>query len=157
MTERERALYDSIVHGLRLQGWSRIDAEGEALGRIVKRRAPTASATLSRSKGGCEMSLESAMRSGIEAGLKKSAPRLVDTVFDALWNHPWYPFIAGAQCRLIEAGMKPKAAWELGRKVLIEYVRDEKVEFGDPRYDWGPQGGREVIQDCEIDHWDVPA
>lgn len=38
---REQELYDSIVHGLRSQGWSRIDAEGEALDRIEKMRAAT--------------------------------------------------------------------------------------------------------------------
>ena len=34
----ERELYESIVHGLRSQGWSRIDAEGEALERIERNR-----------------------------------------------------------------------------------------------------------------------
>jgi hypothetical protein len=34
----EQALYDSIVHGLRSQGWSRMDAEGEALARIERQR-----------------------------------------------------------------------------------------------------------------------
>lgn len=40
MTDDEKALYDSIVHGLRSQGWSRIEAEGEALERVEKRRKP---------------------------------------------------------------------------------------------------------------------
>lgn len=31
-------LYESIVHGLRSRGWSRIEAEGEALDRIERRR-----------------------------------------------------------------------------------------------------------------------
>lgn len=34
----ERGFYASVVHGLRSQGWSRIDAEGEALGRLVALR-----------------------------------------------------------------------------------------------------------------------
>lgn len=34
----ERRLYDSIVHGLRMRGWSRIEAEGEALARIDRMR-----------------------------------------------------------------------------------------------------------------------
>lgn len=36
--ETERRLYESTVHGLRSQGWSRIEAENEALERIDKRR-----------------------------------------------------------------------------------------------------------------------
>lgn len=38
MTKDEKALYDSVVDGLRRKGWSRIDAEDEALNRIHKRR-----------------------------------------------------------------------------------------------------------------------
>jgi len=38
MNEQEQLLYDSIVHGLRSRGWSRIEAEGEALDRIQRYR-----------------------------------------------------------------------------------------------------------------------
>jgi hypothetical protein len=38
MSEGERHLYESIVRGLRSQGWSRTEAEGEALERIVRAR-----------------------------------------------------------------------------------------------------------------------
>ncbi len=34
----EQRLYDNIVHGLRSQGWSRSDAESEAIDRVVARR-----------------------------------------------------------------------------------------------------------------------
>ena len=37
----EREMFDRIVHGLRSRGWSRIEAEGEALECIEKRRALT--------------------------------------------------------------------------------------------------------------------
>lgn len=39
MTQDEQRLYDSIVHGLRQQGWSRFEAEGEALVRVDARRS----------------------------------------------------------------------------------------------------------------------
>ena len=39
LAERERQLRESIIHGLRMQGWSRMDAEDEALTRIEKFRA----------------------------------------------------------------------------------------------------------------------
>lgn len=35
---KERQLFENIVHGLRSRGWSRIDAENEALDRIQKSR-----------------------------------------------------------------------------------------------------------------------
>jgi hypothetical protein len=34
----EQGFYDSIVHGLRSKGWSRIEAESEALDRLEKLR-----------------------------------------------------------------------------------------------------------------------
>lgn len=35
----ERRIYDDIVHRLRSRGWSRLEAEGEALEMIEKLRA----------------------------------------------------------------------------------------------------------------------
>jgi len=100
------------------------------------------------------MSLTEAVEQGVAQGLRNGAPKMVELVLDSLWRHPWYPFIAGAQCRLIEVGMKPKEAWELARKVLVDHVKSEELTFGDPDYDWGPQGGREIIEECEIEHWE---
>lgn len=37
-SEVEQRLYDSIVHGLRSQGWSKADAGAEAIGRFDARR-----------------------------------------------------------------------------------------------------------------------
>lgn len=35
----EQQFYESVVHGLRSRGWSRVDAEGEALERVERIRA----------------------------------------------------------------------------------------------------------------------
>jgi hypothetical protein len=42
MSPEETKLFDSIVHGLRSRGWSRFEAEGEALDRIEKHRQKAA-------------------------------------------------------------------------------------------------------------------
>lgn len=34
LPENEQRFYDSVVHSLRMKGWSRIDAEDEAMGRL---------------------------------------------------------------------------------------------------------------------------
>jgi hypothetical protein len=44
---RVNSLFDSIVHGLRTRGWSRIEAEGEALD-VIERMRQTAKADRSR-------------------------------------------------------------------------------------------------------------
>lgn len=38
MTPDEQRLFDSVVHGLRSAGWSRLEAEGEALNRVERKR-----------------------------------------------------------------------------------------------------------------------
>jgi hypothetical protein len=35
----EQVFFDSVVHGLRSRGWSKLDAEGEALERLERSRA----------------------------------------------------------------------------------------------------------------------
>lgn len=40
----EQGFYDSVVHDLRSRGWTRSEAEGEALDRIEKLRAKKAAA-----------------------------------------------------------------------------------------------------------------
>jgi hypothetical protein len=35
LPEDEQRFYDGVVHGLRMKGWSRMEAEGEALNRLV--------------------------------------------------------------------------------------------------------------------------
>ena len=36
MTAEQERAYESIVHGLRMQGWSRIEAENEAYERVTR-------------------------------------------------------------------------------------------------------------------------
>lgn len=38
MTREEMKFFDACVHGLRSQGWSKMEAEDEALNRIEKQR-----------------------------------------------------------------------------------------------------------------------
>lgn len=46
LPDDEQKLYDSMVHGLREQGWSKGDAEAEAIDRIVAKRNNSASFTV---------------------------------------------------------------------------------------------------------------
>ena len=44
LPRHERPTFDSIVHGLRQQGWSKFDAEAEAIDRIDRTRQALAQA-----------------------------------------------------------------------------------------------------------------
>lgn len=98
---------------------------------------------------------DQAILAGVRAGADQAAPKLVDVCLDALWSHPWFPLIAGGQARLMEAGVKPREAWALSRKVLLQWVKDEKITFGDPGYGWDATAGRLIIEECELEYWET--
>ena len=95
------------------------------------------------------------IRDGISASMELHAPPIVDTVMRALFNHKAYALIAGGQLRLMQAGIKPVKAWNMSRDCLAEFMKDEKVEFGDPRYAWDAEDGRVLVEEFEIQHWEA--
>lgn len=54
-----------------------------------------------------------------------------------------------------EADVDAVKAWRLSRRALREFLKDEGVQVGDVRYDWGPQAGRTIVEEYEIAHWDA--
>ena len=79
---------------------------------------------------------------------------IVDTAQEAIWRHPAYAFIAGGQLRLMRAGVKPATAWGMSKACLIEFMKSEKITFGDPRYIWTDEAGAELVEEMEIQHWE---
>lgn len=86
---------------------------------------------------------------------KSLGEMLVDTIVDIVIKHPTFPLISGGQARLIQAGMEPREAWNVSRGVLVEFLRDEKVKFGDPAYAWDAAAGATLVEEYEIDHWEA--
>ena len=80
---------------------------------------------------------------------------LINAAVDALMNNRAYPVIVGAQARLIQAGMKPREAWELARDRINEFLSEEKVKVGHPGYDWSPAGGVAIIEEYELQFWET--
>lgn len=86
---------------------------------------------------------------------KSIAEMLVDTITDIIIKHPAYPVISGGQARLIQAGMEPREAWNVSRGVLVEFLRDEGVKFGNPAYAWDAAAGATLVEEYEIAHWEA--
>lgn len=103
---------------------------------------------------GLSDALKDGVNSGLEKGLGKGIDGLVQTVLNSLWKNPAYPVIAGGQCLLIEHGIDPAKAWGMSRECLISFLKDERIEFGNPDYGWSPDDGRALVQSYEIDHWE---
>ena len=91
---------------------------------------------------------------GVRKGFAKAVPTIIDTLVDALMNNRAYPVIVGAQVRLIQAGMKPREAWNIARDRVNEFLADEKVKVGHPGYDWSPAGGVSIIEEYELRFWE---
>lgn len=87
----------------------------------------------------------------------KGLESVVGTVIGSLFRQPAYPFIAGAQLRLMQEGMDGVEAWHRARRVFAEFMRLEGIRFGDPRYAWTPEAGAEIIDEMEIQHWEARA
>lgn len=105
------------------------------------------------------MSLHEPIARAIEAGLTESidraTPSIVDTVLAALWKHPAYAVVAGGQLRLMRTGILPGKAWEMSKSCLIEFLKDQGVKVGDPRFAWDDEAGRTLVEEYEIEHWDA--
>lgn len=88
--------------------------------------------------------------------------KAVDDAIIAELRKPEYAnfrFIKHMQARLLEASptMEPRLAFYTARDRYNAFLRDEKVAFGDARYDWSRSGARDLIQALEIDYWEQAA
>lgn len=90
----------------------------------------------------------------VRVGIGAAADGFIEKVIKSLFSHPAYSVIAGGQLLLIERGIDPWKAWKTSRRCLREFMKDHGVAVGDPAYAWDQQGGREIVQAYEIDHWE---
>ena len=97
------------------------------------------------------MSLDEAIKRGLESSLGPSMEKVVDKTIDAtmsaLWSHPKFPFLAAGQVRLMKAGYKPAEAWEVARTALGEWLSAEKIKFGAPGYSWDCAAGESNVEE----------
>lgn len=100
--------------------------------------------------------IDAGLQQGIAKSLNKAVPSIVDRCLTALWENVRYPVLAGAQVRFIQAGLPPAEAWKMAVRTLEAFLRSEKIDFGNPAYDWSPDAGRVIAEEMEIEHWDSP-
>lgn len=69
---------------------------------------------------------------------------------------PVVKFLQAMQARYIERapGLTMKQAWEHARINLVDFLQGDKIEFGDPRYDWSASGARELA-DIDMSYWEA--
>jgi hypothetical protein len=72
-------------------------------------------------------------------------------------EYRWFWFVKHMQARMMEVDKRldGKRAWEIALTAYKEFLRSERIQFGDPRYTWDRDGARDLIQSLEIDHWEA--
>lgn len=108
--------------------------------------------------------LDRAVERGVKAGFDRffksgEFDKLVDDVVREELRKPkyaWFWFVKHMQARLLEVdrSLSAKRSFQIAKQAYREFLKDEKIEFGDPRYDWTRHGARELIHAYEIDHWE---
>lgn len=68
---------------------------------------------------------------------------------------PHFDFVKQIQERLQEASpsLSDKDAYDHAAALFEDFCRDEKCQFGDPRFDWTRAGAREIAEE-DIAHWE---
>lgn len=101
--------------------------------------------------------LDASIKRGIESGIKASLDKHLDAAIDrALANNPVITFIKAGQMEMlrIDPTMDVRQAWEVSRMALADFLHNERIKFGDERYDWTPDGAVTLVHEMEIDHWE---
>lgn len=82
---------------------------------------------------------------------------LRNSIDEVLRKNPVIRFVKAMQMEMIriDPKMDMRAAWDVARGTLKDFIHDEKIEFGDWRYDWSSAGAISLIHTMEIDHWET--
>lgn len=83
--------------------------------------------------------------------------KAIEQQIDELWRtNPRFRFLKWMQQELhrADASLEHGVTWETVKRVLRDWLRDEKIAFGDKRYDWTREGAKELIREYEISHWE---
>lgn len=113
-------------------------------------------------------SLKRAIDRGVEHGVRQAMDQFtapggkLDEMILAELKKPenrWFWFVKAMQAKMmtVDPAMDGKLAYDVAVSTLRDFLRDEKIKFGDPDYDWSDAGARDLIQAMEIDHWESAA
>lgn len=109
-----------------------------------------------------------AVQQGVEQGVREAIDEAtapggaIDRVIHEVLREPqyrWFWFVKAMQARMMEVDpkMDGKVAFHTAARAYRDFLREERIRFGDPAYDWTAAGARDLIQAVEIDYWETAA
>jgi hypothetical protein len=83
--------------------------------------------------------------------------KLDKLIIEELTRNHRFQFVKAMQVELVKHAptMSNRESWDLAKTTLIRFLRAEKCEFGDPRFDWSKQGAITMMHECELQYWDA--
>lgn len=71
-------------------------------------------------------------------------------------KYAWFWFVKAMQAELqrVSPKMTGHDSFYTARNAYLSFLKDDGIEFGDPRYDWSDDGARVLIHECEISYWE---
>jgi hypothetical protein len=106
----------------------------------------------------------------VSQAIEVAAGRAVEKAFDRYFRSPEFEaildkafhnsaavkFIKAMQMEMlrIDPSMDVMEAWEAAKAAGRNFMADEKIKFGDPRYAWDRSAALDLIHEMEITHWE---
>lgn len=104
--------------------------------------------------------LDRSIKQTVDKAIAEVLPRHIDDAVDrAITNSPKIQFVKAMQMQMLgcDPKMGVREAWDVAVEALRNFLADEEIEFGDPRYDWSRDGAVTLIHEYEIHHWETAA
>ena len=101
--------------------------------------------------------LDPLIKRTVEAAIEDVLPRHIEAAVDrAIETNPRFRFCKAMQMEMLRCDpkMNPRDAWNTAVAALCNFLADEKIGFGDPRFDWSRYGADTLIHEYEIRHWE---
>lgn len=54
----------------------------------------------------------------------------------------------------VDSNLSPESAFSIAKVVLSEFLKDEKISFGDSKFDWDEEAAIALAWAYEIEYWD---
>lgn len=92
----------------------------------------------------------------VDEVLKEKSKDLSISIAKELMKDPQILFLKQIQWELmrVNSDLDASKAFSTAKVVLSEFLKDSKIEFGDPNFEWKQEDAIELAWAYEIEYWD---
>lgn len=92
----------------------------------------------------------------IDEVLNEKKVEIAKDIAKQMLKDPLVLFLKQIQWELmkVDPNLSPESAFSTAKVVLSEFLKDEKISFGDSKFDWDEEAAIELAWAYEIEYWD---